>query len=273
MRAWTPPAVIRLVNRVRNGESGLSGLYPDWKTATKSAGRYDDAGIFENVVASTNRAIASHGTLFERDSVLFDQPITPFPLLSCLLSAAARSDRGLTVVDFGGALGSTYRQCNVFLSRVRPLRWKVVEQPRVAEIGRERFSSEVLSFHESLKDASEGEAVDVVVLSGVLQYLEDPYEILRQVRELAPSVILIDRTPVSERAGDVFTVQVVPPAIFAARLPFRVFGARMFEVAFENAYDKVAEFPTVDPDMTAGSVPVRFVGKWFERTEGSKEGG
>ena len=41
-----------------------------------------------------------------------------FPLLSGLLYAAAR-DGGLSVVDFGGALGSTYFQCRDFLCGVK----------------------------------------------------------------------------------------------------------------------------------------------------------
>jgi putative methyltransferase (TIGR04325 family) len=266
LRAWTPPAVLRIINRLRHGESGLSGIYPNWEVATRNAGRYDDTKIFDRVVAATDKARESGGKLFERDSVLFDHPVTPFPLLSCLLSVAARNKRGLTVVDFGGSLGSTYRQCASFLSHIRPLRWKVVEQEHVAEAGRKRFSSDILSFHDTLPDASKGEAIDVIVLSGVLQYLEDPYSILAQVRELMPTAILIDRTPVSACAEDVFSIQIVPPTIFAARLPFRAFGAGKLGAAFKDDYNQVAVFPTADPDMIAGPVKVRFRGKWFERT-------
>ena len=66
---------------------------------------------------------------YERDSVLFDQVEHSFPLLAGLLRAALSQQGELVVLDFGGALGSTYLQCREFLTPLKRLVWCIVEQP------------------------------------------------------------------------------------------------------------------------------------------------
>ena len=82
---------------------------------------------------------------FERDSVTFQVMEHRFPLLAGLLRAASATGGRLSVVDFGGALGSTYFQCGQFLSVVKELpRWSVVEQPSHVACGQADLSDEQL---------------------------------------------------------------------------------------------------------------------------------
>ena len=56
--------------------------------------------------------------VYERDSVLFDTIRYSWPLLSDLLRAASEDQNHLSVLDFGGSLGSSYYQNRVFLSHL-----------------------------------------------------------------------------------------------------------------------------------------------------------
>ena len=67
------------------------------------------------------------------------------------LAAAANGGR-LEVVDFGGALGSTWWQHREELSALGLRRWVVVEQPQFIEAGRE-FAGEILGFAPTLAAA------------------------------------------------------------------------------------------------------------------------
>ncbi|MBX9592551.1 MAG: methyltransferase, TIGR04325 family [Hyphomonadaceae bacterium] len=258
-------AALRLV---RAQQGGLKGLYNDWESARRNGDSYDTITIQGAVVTAAEKASRSNGRLFDRDGHVFDVPITPFPLLACLLKLAGWNGNRLNVIDFGGALGATYRQCKPFMTQLS-LRWVVVEQAAIVKIGTDRFQDEVLRFAEDMAQAANQWRPDVLIFSGVLQYLDDPYDVLKQALALNPAMIIVDRNPFSSRAEDIFTVQHVPRYPFSARLPFRIFGHDVIEKMVAPGYGKFAQFDTVDPDMRASMVAVRFLGKVFERVEGS----
>lgn len=266
-----PPRMLALLNavrlRIRPPLSGLTSVYPDWESAVGMATGYDTMLIRNAVVDAAEQAASSDGLLFDRDGYVFHTPITPLPLVACLLKAASRSSGRLTVFDFGGALGATYRQCLPFLSGLS-LRWVVVEQPAIVEIGRARFATQELQFALTLQEAMLREIPDAVVLSGVLQYVDDPYDILRNVVALKPKTIVIDRNPFSKLENDTFTLQVVQKELFPARLPFRIFGTCTIEDALLPGYRAFARFSAVDPVMRAGHIRVEFLGKAFEPISG-----
>lgn len=245
--------------------TGLSSIYADWQSACADATGYDTSAVIEKTASAAEKVKLSNGRLFERDGVLFDYPIAPYPFIKSLLCASAKHTDGLTVIDFGGSLGSTYRQCLPFLSHIRILRWNVVELPGLVKVGRSKFENDTLRFFGSLDDASSDRMPDIFIFSGVLQYLDDPYAILEQAKALAPAAILIDRNPCSILDRDAFTLQTVPDRIFSARFPFRIFGHDEINRALTPQYCLSASFETVDRDMQAGDVVVKFRGQYFNR--------
>lgn len=258
-------AAVRAAWHAYRRPSILQGTFGSWQAACVSASGYDDGAILARITAATEEAIRSNGRLFERDGVLFDRPITPFPLLAFLLRAAARNQGHLNVIDFGGALGSTYRQCLPFLDHLPSPRWSIVEQPHVVELGRNRFASDTLSFFDTIESAAAAAKPTAIVFSGVLQYLDDPYAVLSQAKSADPDMILIDRNPFSDASADIYSLQVVPEEIFTAKLPFRVFGSASLEDALQPAYQLVSQTGSIDPDAYAGQTRVQFLFKAFER--------
>jgi putative methyltransferase (TIGR04325 family) len=264
VRAWVPPAVYTLVERARRGRTGLSAPVESWSHALAASTGYDATAILDRVDARS-RGTGDAACACERDGVLLDDVAPPFPLIASLLRTAAhRGDGQLSVIDFGGSLGSSYRQCREFLTPLTVLRWQVIEQPHYVTRGRAAYQTDTLSFFMSMDEAAQTAAPDVILFSGVLQYLDDPAALLENALRLAPRAIVIDRTPVSDLSEEAFTIQHVPADIFKARLALRIFGAGQIDAALPG-YRRIATFDTVDPDQWAGSLLVKFKGAIYER--------
>ena len=112
----------------------------------------------------------------ERDSVLFPKVEHNFALLAGLLQAVDNGE--LSVLDFGGSLGSSYFQCRPFLASLKSVRWSIVEQPAYVECGRREFADERLRFYRTVEECLENESPQVLLLSGVIHCLADPYGFL-----------------------------------------------------------------------------------------------
>lgn len=236
---------------IRAGELLWTGDYPDWRSAVQAAGGYDDEDIFLKVRAAA-RAVRDGKALWERDSVLFDKPEVNWPLLAGLMSVAARHQGRLHVLDFGGALGSTYMQHRDALQGLAECTWHVVEQGHFVRCGKEEFTSDTLFFHDTPEEALRAAPINLILLSGVLQYLETPYALLKRLAATGLPV-LIDRTPLFAD-GDRITVQHVPAAIYRASYACRWLDKRRLNGILQSAgYELLPWFPSaVDPDGFAG---------------------
>jgi putative methyltransferase (TIGR04325 family) len=214
---WIPPALLRAVRRVRGGGLRFSGRYASWQEAQKVTGGYAAAGIIDKAFDSA-RAVALGEAIFERDGVTFDEPEFPFEVLACLLRTALEIDRPLNVIDFGGAFGTTYRHFAAFAPSVR-CRWRVVEQAEFVVRGRKSFQDGSLEFCFDIREAYDNFKPDVLLFSGVVPYVERPYELLALVADLQWRMLIVSRNNAAERAHDSITVQHVPPSIYDATYP------------------------------------------------------
>lgn len=98
-----------------------------WKIARNNSIGYDAELIIEKVKLST-RSVVDGSFAYERDSMLFEEIQYSWQLLVGILIAAENCGV-LNIIDYGGSLGSTYRQNKKFLDNLNcKIRWKVVEQ-------------------------------------------------------------------------------------------------------------------------------------------------
>jgi putative methyltransferase (TIGR04325 family) len=172
------------------------------------------------------------------------------------------------VLDFGGALGSSYYQNRHMLSHLADLTWHVVEQPHFVEAGHREFRNGQLDFHPTLDAAWRASAPDVVLLSSVLQYLSDPFALLKEIADRGPPYILVDRTPVLDAGRERIVVQTVPPSIYPATYACRLFAPGAIEAALEGRYEPRFRFEahvgtTIDVDRSRA----RYRGIFFERRQ------
>lgn len=219
--------------RARAGRVVWGRVYPDWASAQRDSTGYDADEIIGKVAAAT-RAVQRGESPYERDSVLFDHVEYSWPLLSSLLWIHARLGR-LRVLDFGGSLGSTWRQNRAFLRDLPSVEWKVVEQESFVELGRAEFQTPQLSFHRTVEEASAG-GVDLFLMASSLCYIEDHAAILRLAADSGARFLAIDRTPFTEDDRDTIRLQTVPPEIYRASYPCWIFSRPRFLEALSSTW-------------------------------------
>jgi putative methyltransferase (TIGR04325 family) len=247
IKALVPPIALTTLNKIRTQKYGFSGNYKTWEDALKNSTGYDSPDILERVKAAMLK-VKSGEAVYERDSVLFDEKEYSWPLMAGILRTANSNDGCLGVLDFGGSLGSSYYQCKGFLSTLKKLRWCVVEQPSFVDVGVHTFKNNELDFYPNISLCKKHEEINIILMSGVLQYLENPHDVLQDILSLDVNSIIVDRTPFLEKAhDDLLTVQTVPPSIYTASYPHWFFEKSKFLKQFSNkGYQLVAEFEGYD---------------------------
>ncbi len=253
-----PPILVKLLRR--RFLNTFTGNYNSWAEAQLHASGYDSDVIFHRVREAALK-VKRGEAVFERDSVCFYHEEYRWPALACLLAIAAERGGKLNVLDFGGALGSFYFQHRKFFNRLKSIRWSVIEQTRFVECGKNEFQNEELRFYSNIDECLANEKVDVVFLSGVLQYLEMPKSILIELSKGNADYILIDRTPFIIGSNDRLTVQSVPESIYKASYPAWFFSTNKFdELISKIGYRLIEEFDG-DDDVGIG----KFKGHFLER--------
>lgn len=234
-----PPLLLSVYRRT--GKYGFFGDYQSWQAAYQDTTGYDAAVILEKVKDSLLK-VKEGKAVYARDSVIFDQIHYSFPLLASLLRIAVENEGRLSVLDFGGSLGTTYYQCKGFLSGLKELRWNIVEQENFVATGKQHFEDAHLKFFYDIDSCLHIEKPDVILLSGVVQCLEHPYGFLENLVNYNFKHILFDRTPFVKEGGDRLTIQKVPPEIYAASYPAWFFDRDKFLSHFQEQYEFVFEF-------------------------------
>ncbi len=258
LRAVTPPVIWSIYRKifrpvkvlpteVVEKKISFEGIYANWPSAIKNCGGYDSDEIVSKVLSATIK-VKNGEAVFERDSVLFDSIEYAWPVITGLLLAAARASGHLNVLDYGGALGSSYFQNRKFLTKLKDVRWNVVEQTRFVKAGKLKIENHQLKFHESISDCLIENNPNVVLLSSVLQYLPEPYEILKEVLIIQPDLIIFDRTCYSHGAkGDELYIQNVPSSIYSASYPcWFLSESKLMKLMDERGYSLIEEFPSLD---------------------------
>ncbi len=213
-----------------NEVPGFFGPFPNFSAAQDASSDFhDEAAILRRVVEAARKVERGEGA-FERDSVVFETPECRWPVLACVLHALMSSKvDSMVVVDFGGALGSFYRQHKKFL-KYSGLSWAVVEQEHYVKAGKE-FEDGTLKFYPSLEAVmQEHGRIDLVLLGGVLPYLNEIDEFLRDLAKLA-NAIVVSRSWSGESSCDQYFVHQVPEEIYSASAPFRLLGKGRLEIA------------------------------------------
>jgi putative methyltransferase (TIGR04325 family) len=263
MMAWINK-IWRSSRREQGNRITFTGDYASWEAALREAKGYDSPVILERTCAALLK-VKNGEAVYERDSVLFEEPQYPFPVIAGLLRAALQQGGGLSVADFGGSLGSTYFQCRRWLRQVTPLEWLVIEQPAHVACGREHFEDRELRFYETMDVCLQRHRPGVLLLSSVLQYLPDPQAALQRLLQPKLDHLIIDRTAFWEANRDRLTVQTVPESIYPASYPAWFLCETKFRAAVAAAgYGLFADFPGTDEVRLPGGKAC-FKGFIYER--------
>jgi len=270
---WLPPAVVQFVQAHVLGRSvTYRGPFASWAAAAKASAGYDDASILE-AAARAARAVVRGDADYDRDGVTFRGSRIEPGVVACLLAAAARSDQRLSVLDFGGGLGSTYRQCLPML-RSADVTWHIVEQPAFVDLGNSEFASHRLRFFHRIEEAAAQSHPHIVLASSVLAYLEFPYHTLTELMNAAAPFLVIDRTAFIDGADDILAVQDVSKSLYGEQTAYPAWclsRAKLLAHVSEQ-YRLVAEFGALDSCYRVAGSLVTPSGFFFERTSQEQPG-
>lgn len=258
---WLPPVMLAALKRTL-GSVHYGGDYASWAAAMADCEGFDAREILERVTRAA-LAVKSGEAAYERDSVTFDKKAYVWHVLACLLRTAARNGGELGVLDFGGSLGSSYFQHRAWFEGLRRFQWTIVEQPSFVETGRRHFEDDTLRFFDELPGALAHGRPNVLLVSAVLQYLEDPYARLAELTNAGFDALVFDRVGFTLDGRERLTVQRVGERIYPASYPCWFFDRTRFLAAFGEGYRLVNTFEPVD----RANVPARYEAFLFERVK------
>jgi len=241
-----PPIIYNMIKKLKPYRYGWSGDYANWRDAIDHADGYESDEILKRVKESLLK-VKNGEAIYERDSVIFDEIQYSWQLLSGLMFASAMMREPISVVDFGGSLGSTYYQNRAFLDHFDQISWSIVEQKNFVDVGREEFEDGRLKFFYTIEECWDSEKPNILLFSSLLQYINRPYELLDSILRYNFEYILIDRTPFSLDKRDKIKLQTVPPSIYKGSYPCWFFDEDKFLKYFEKkGYTLIESFKAND---------------------------
>ena len=228
-----PPALSDSLYRLLGRSVRWDGSYPTWEAARLRCTGYETDDILTKVIEATRKVEAGEFAC-ERDSVLFDHAEYSWPLLASLLYIRARTGT-LRVTDFGGALGSTWRQNANFLHPLENVEWRVVEQPAFVAAGRAEFERNGLTFFSTLAEATQS-GTDVCLFSSSLCYVAEPWSVVAAADATNARFLLFDLTPFHGDLENRICIQTVPSSIYSATYPCWIFSRRAFHAQLGSRF-------------------------------------
>jgi len=221
------------INFIFNRKIKIIGTFNDWKTAIRFSSGYNDPVIIRKKKESLEKVLKKEAK-FERDSFLFYKEYPDKVLISTIKKLCKKK---ITICDFGGSFASLYFQNINFLDK-KKICWKVVEQKKIVNIANKKIKINNLFFFDDIKEVLK-KKVDLVIFSSVLQYLEYPYDLLREIANKKINNVIILRTLFHD-GPELIKIQVVPKHIYPASYPIRIFNRNKFLKTMKNYNYKIA---------------------------------
>jgi putative methyltransferase (TIGR04325 family) len=120
-----------------------------------------------------------------------------------------------------------------------------VEQAHYVDCGKNEFESEHLKFEYFVEDVIKEEKINCLLVSGSIQYFENPKEWFEKLQHYNFQFILFDRTSFIEGETRI-TIQTVPETIYPATLPCWFFNEAEFINSFNGKYELIEDFDSKD---------------------------
>lgn len=241
MRKLLRSPVVKVVARWANKEPFIwNGIYAKFgEVPTMGQGFASDAwlGDMERYTRAAITALHS-----ERDEIPANVP-QYHALFSLLVASLQVTDRPVRVLDFGGGMGIGFANMRRCMAADMPLEYLVVDNHESCERGR-RLLRDFPSVRFSSELPPDVESVDVMVLSGVLQFVEDYEKLLNVLSAYKPSHWLFSFLP----AGEIPTFasaqlnvpgSVLPAWFFNVNELVQKIEALGYQLVFKSALDRV----------------------------------
>lgn len=251
LRQLIPPILLSAFKRKR---WGFFGHYKEFESTPAKTDFYAQDIIFEKVKLAFS--IFERGeAYFERDACPIRERTYNWPIVA-LIQSFGKVD----VLDFGGGFGTVYWQ-NLDFIKNSIKTWTIVEQPHYIDYLREKFKRHPqLRFHKTIDEAHKP---DVVILSGVVQYIADPYKLLEQIKALNADQLIFDRTPMIKEGEERVTIQKLNPKIYPVDLKAWFLNERKLIEFLSPQYELACRFNESRIEIESGQG--FYEGYYFKR--------
>lgn len=258
-----PPIVQSL--RWYSFKYGWKGNYSSYTAAKKKCKGYDEDHILNRIIETTYK-VKNQEIAYERDGIEYDSIQMNFPLLKTLLYLASLNNNELTVIDFGGSLGTAYYQNYPYLKHLKKLRWCIIEQPKFVAAGKKHFENEHIRFYNNISECMAENNPQLFLICSVLQYIEKPYELLEEVKATRIPYIMLDYMGYNNHDQDRITIQYVPPVFYGieASYPCYFFSRDKISNTLSDTYEKKYDFISATEKYYVQLKPFRYEGNLWE---------
>lgn len=183
-RIWENNFHARLMSR---NVLDLNGAYSTFEEAEHHASGYAESRIADQVSEAVIKLLEGKAR-YERDGICFDEVPSNLSIVDVFKKIYTKDS---AVVDFGGGLGGTFLLLSDILSKDSC--YTVIEQLKYVIKGEELRHRYKLGVKFINKIEELQSMPSIVIASGVLQYLKNPYHVLEKIARLDPQYILLDR--------------------------------------------------------------------------------
>ncbi|WP_295767843.1 methyltransferase, TIGR04325 family [uncultured Mucilaginibacter sp.] len=256
------PAIVKRIMRY-SARYGWHGNYKSWQQALQQTTGYNAQSVLRRVSEAALK-VKNGEAKYECDGIAQQQVEIFYPILSSLLWIASQNNNQLSVVDYGGSLGTSYRQNLPFLKHLNLLQWHLVEQEMFVDEGKRNFENEHLKFYYSLDEVLVKSEPQLLMFSSSLQYMEAPYKLLNEVKQSSIPYLIIDRTAYIDRPEDRLTIQKVPPAFYDASYPCWFFSQQKMNDFLKDTFEEVFSFES-GQKVALGLNELNYTGKLWKR--------
>lgn len=259
LKEFAPPITSAL--RWYSFKYGWKGSYRSFDEAQQKCAGYDEQHILNRIIETTLR-VRNGDIAYERDGIPYDTVQMNFPLLKTLLYIASTNNNELTVIDFGGSLGTTYYQNLPYLKHLKKLKWCIIEQPKFVEAGKKDFENEHVRFYHTIEECMKENDPQLFLICNVLQYIRKPYDLLEEIVKRRIPYLMLDFMHYNDKDADRMTIQHVPPVFYgvAASYPCRFFSRIKIEDKLCQYYEKQYDYISAPEKYYIQLKPFRYEG-------------
>ena len=244
--------------RRHTGAPGLA-FFPSFEDADRASTGYDDEAIASVVSEKT--------TILKGELTQASYQLAPIPMQNLVaVSLAARGTQPVSVVEFGGACGATFLEADRFLPGLVGS-WTIIETRAMTHKGRSLFETDRLRFYSDFNDTGI-ERADLLIMSGSLQFTDDPAALLRaMIERFLPGAIYVSRTPLidgptmftrySAKVSDHGPGQAPVPTEAVRSVPMTFASEQEFYSIVQDGYEIEVRFPDWGPPYPHVRRPIR----------------
>lgn len=238
---------------------GFFGNYKNYEEVLKFTEGYEKNEIIEYVYHQTLQGIKTREQNHQLNA-RYQQ------LLAALYIAQNSMEDGLTILDFGGALGAHYFSIINLLRRDTIKNWIVCETSLMSSKGQQNLADNKLKFISNIEECK-NVRIDIVLASCSLQYLEDPMKMLETLIGLNAGALILNRVPFIDEEKDRLTLQVVPEQLHGGSMPAWFFSKSKWMSKLLKKYQLIAQWPVPEDVVCLDGKSIVYQGFVLKRND------